>query len=140
VKNTGAAAWPATTTLVTSDAMPSQLQDTSWTSPTVAIELGASVAAGATTTLELDVMTPAVTEDTPIQQLFALKAGAMTFGEIPVALTVVIGDPTTSGDPSEGDASGGGGGGGCSAGGGGAGWLAGLVGVALLRRRRATHA
>ena len=134
VKNTGSAAWPAATTLVTADAMPSPLHDASWTSPTVAAELGASVAAGATATIELDVTTPAVTQDTPIQQLFALKAGAMTFGDIPVALTVVMGDPTTSGDASEGDDTGGGGG--CSAGGGGAGWLVGLAGVALLRRRR----
>ncbi len=138
VKNTGTAAWPATTRLVTADGMASPLHDASWTSDTVAAELGASVAAGAMVTIELDVTTPAETMDTPIQQLFALADGTTMFGSIPVALTVVMSGADTSGDASEGDdpapQSGG-----CNAGGG-AGWLVGLAAIALVRRRRVLFA
>ena len=137
VKNTGTAAWPATTVLVTADAMPSELHDPSWISDTVAAELGASVAAGATTTIELDVTTPAATMDTPIQQLFALRDGTAMFGSFPLALTVVMAGANTSGDSSEGDPTQPGGG--CNAGGG-ASWWVGLAAIALLRRRRGSVA
>lgn len=130
LKNSGTADWPATTKLVTDDGMVSPLHDASWVSDSVAATLGAATKAGASATIELDVTTPSASEDTPIQQLFVLADGSKMFGSIPVALTVTMGDPDTSGDASEGDD---GGGGGCNAGGGGAGLI---VAAALFARRR----
>ena len=140
IKNTGTADWPATTQLVTADGMPSLLHDASWESDTVATTLTTAVAVGDTATIDLDVTTPMVTADTPIQQLFSLADGSDDFGQIPVALTVVMAGAGDSGDPSE-SGDDGSHGGGCSAGGdaGGLAVIALATGLLLARRRRRLH-
>jgi hypothetical protein len=125
LRNDGQVAWPATTRLVTADGQQSALFDpASWLSATEVATLGAGVAIGGEVTVELDVLAPSATGETPIAVELELADGAARFGAIPLAFTVIP------------DGGGGGGGtGGCAAGGGGAWWLA-LAALALSRRRR----
>ena len=138
IKNTGQSDWPATTNLQIAAGDSSPLHDESWISDTVVTSLGAIVQAGNQITVDFDVMTPAVTEETPMTQIFQLDDGGTNFGTINLALTVAPGaDPGTSSDGMDqmDDA----GSAGCSASGGGGGsggWLVLLLPVLVRRRRR----
>ena len=150
VQNGGASDWTATTRI---EASSNLLHDTSWLSPTEITTLGSIVAAGDQGTVDFDVMTPAVTEPTPITQQLTLVDGA-TLGTIDLTLTVAPdANPETSGDGAEPDPVGGTTGSdgapgtgtppppsdsltaGCSAGHG-SGWLALVIPALLLGRRR----
>lgn len=134
IQNAGAAAWPATTKVEIASGDSSPLYDPSWDSQTVVTTLGAIVAATKQTTLDFDVTTPMVTEDTPITQVFQLDDAGTSFGTINLALTVSPdADPNASGDGNDEDADGGG----CNVGGSaGSAMALGLIGVVGRRRKR----
>lgn len=134
IKNSGTTPWPATTKLQIASGDSSALYDPSWISATEVTTLGAIVAANEQTTIDMDVMTPMVTDETPMMQAFELDDSGTSFGTINLALTVAPGaDMGTSGDPGdESDDDGGG----CSTTGGGAGWLGLGASVFALRRKR----
>ena len=135
IKNTGIADWPVTTKLELVGAGPSQLHDVSWTSATVVTPLGAIVKAKAQIRVDFDVLTPMVTSETPITQIFELDDGGVNFGTINLALTVAPDGATstsTSTSTDAGDTLDGG----CNAGGGGFGPLALVLPALLLARRR----
>ena len=141
--NTGNVDWPATTRLIVSDGN-SELRSPSWTSPTEITTLSSATGVRQLAMVDIEVITPPVTEETVIVEQLSLTDGTATFGDdIRIALTVVP-DTTEpeSGDGSEptdeegeaippdfGEATGG-----CSTGGH-AGWL-GLALVALIVPRR----
>jgi MYXO-CTERM domain-containing protein len=132
VENTGTLAWPAATRIVVAGGATSELHDPeSWVSPTEVGEIGVDVAPGKQAVLEIGVLAPVVTENTPVMTQFALATSGMMFGTIDLAATVTIdGDEDMSGEADDtGD------GGGCSTTNGG-GSLAILAALALLRRRR----
>ena len=140
--NGGTADWPDTTELAV--AAGSQLYDASWQSQTVIATLGAPIAAGTTGNVDIDVMTPAVTDDTAITQVIAIQDGTTTYGTVSVSLTVVAqasaGDsPTQSDDGGDshdlGEVTGG-----CNAGGGGSAGLLVTLALIAVRRRRARSA
>ena len=133
--------WPDTAQLVVASG--SQLYDPSWQSQTEIVTLGAPILAGQVGTVDIDVTTPAVTEDTAITQVISIQDGATTLGTISLSLTVVAqasaGDsPTQSDDGGDshdlGEVTGG-----CNAGGGSAGALV-MLALVSLRRRRARSA
>ena len=128
IQNTGTTAWPATTKLQIASGDSSPLYDASWMSPTVVTTVGAIVAPDRQTTVEMDVMTPAVADETPVSQDFELDDTGTSFGTITLALTVS--HTGTSGDGNESDDQGG-----CSTGGG-VGWLGLVLPALMLRRRR----
>ena len=137
VKNSGTVTWPATTKLRLAMGTASPLHDASWISETVIATLGAAVAPTKTAIIDLDVTTPATTEELPVFEELVLDDGAKKFGDITLALTVV---PALEGEESgengdeedtAGDA------GGCSTtGGGGAGGLLLVIGLVVARRSR----
>lgn len=133
IKNTGAATWPAGTTLELASGTTSPLHDPSWTSDSVVTSLGDTVAPGAKIMVDFDVTTPAADVETPVMEAFALDDGGTTFGTIQLALTVVPGQDTPQssdgGDTQDDD-------GGCDAGGGQAGVLVMFAALVLRRRRR----
>ena len=142
VANKGTLDWPATTKLRVIGGVASELYDSaSWDSPKVVGAIGSDIGAGAQGVLEIDVMTPAVTVETPISTQLELVNGTDAFGTINLALTVTPnGDEDTSNDAVDqhddgADSAG------CDAGGaGGAGTLLlmpALVGI--LRRRNAAR-
>jgi Synergist-CTERM protein sorting domain-containing protein len=151
VQNSGETDWPATTSLALASGDSSPLHDTSWLSATEITTLG-TVPAGGQATIDLDVMTPAVTDVTPITQPLALvdDTGA-TLGTLDLVLTVAPNaNPNNSGDGTEPDPTGGTApddgtptppaatvdeSAGCSAAGG-TGWLALVLPALVLRRRR----
>jgi uncharacterized protein (TIGR03382 family) len=100
-------------------------------SPTEVGEIGVDVAPGKQAVLEIGVLAPVVTENTPVMTQFALATNGMMFGTIDLAATVTIdGDEDMSGEADDtGD------GGGCSTTNG-CGSLVILAALALLRRRR----
>ncbi|MEO8698971.1 MAG: NBR1-Ig-like domain-containing protein [Kofleriaceae bacterium] len=132
VRNAGTATWPAATKLRIASGTESPLHDDSWLSATVITTLDAAVEPEATATLELDVTTPAATEELPVFQELVLDDAGTKFGDITLAVTVV---PDLDGDESgessdESDAAGG-----CSTTGSG-GLLAMLAVLAVVGRRR----
>jgi Synergist-CTERM protein sorting domain-containing protein len=137
VKNSGQTDWPGTTKLRVANGTSSPLYDASWTSQTVVTTLGTAVVVGDMATVEMDVKTPDVTEETPFTQVFELDDGGTQFGTINLALTVAPGADMggQSGDGSEAspDESGG-----CNTGRG-AGWLALVIPMLVVRRRRSAH-
>ena len=139
VENTGEVAWPATTRLVVSGGTASELYDpATWTSPTEPGAIGTDVGAGAQGVIEIDVLAPAVTQETPVFTQLELTDGSASLGTINLALTVTPnGDHDVSGDADDQNDDGIEVTGGCSAGGG-AGWAALLVPalIAVRRRRR----
>jgi hypothetical protein len=137
VKNGSQLDWPADTDLQLASGASSPLYDPSWLSQTEITTLASDVAAGTTTTIEMDVTTPNVSASTSIDQVLALANAGTIFGTIDLALTVAPdADTNTSGDNEPG-----GGiaqqvtGGGCNAGGD-AGWLAAFGLVVVIRRRK----
>jgi Synergist-CTERM protein sorting domain-containing protein len=148
IKNSGDATWPATTQLQITGGDTSPLYDASWASATVVTSVGNDIAMGDTATLDFDVLTPAVTEETPVTQAFQLVDGATMFGTVSLALTVAPdADPGQSSDGNDSGDDGDSGGktdgegsdassAGCNAGGNGVGWLALVLPALVLRRRR----
>jgi len=127
--------WPASTQLVVAAGSP--LHDASWLSNTMIATIGAPILAGTVGDVEFDVSTPAVTDDTPIEQVISIadSDSGTTYGTVKIAMTVEAdtGDSqSTDGDDHKdlGEVTGG-----CNAGGGSAGVLV-LAALALVRRRR----
>jgi uncharacterized protein (TIGR03382 family) len=139
VDNTSAADWPATTTLRVAGGGTSELYDpATWTSPTEPGTIGSDIGAGAQGILEIDVLAPAATEETPVFTQLELTDGSTSLGTINLALTVTPnGDHDVSVDAADQNDDGIEVTGGCSAGGG-AGWAALLLPalIAVRRRRR----
>jgi MYXO-CTERM domain-containing protein len=134
LKNSGTTTWPATTHLHLIDPANDRLYDPSWDERDIITTLGTPVAPGQTGTLEFDVMTPLVDEETPIFEEMTLDDSGQKFGDIQVALTVVPGaTEDESGDGSEdlGEVTGG-----CSATGPSSGLLVLLAFMGLGRARR----
>lgn len=143
IKNTGLQDWPASTKIEIAGGASSPLHDESWLSATTVVALGAVVPMGGQTTVDLDVKTPMVTEETPMTQVFQLDDNGTNFGTINLALTVspdANGQSGDSGDTGDTDDGGGDastdGTGGCSTSGGGLGWLALALPAIVVRRRR----
>ena len=137
VKNSGTVTWPATTKLRLAMGTASPLHDASWISATVIATLGAAVSPTKTAIIDLDVTTPATTEELPLFEKLVLEDGANKFGEITLALTVVPAlDGEQSGENgSEEDTAGEAGG--CSTtDGGAAGALFLVIGLLVARRSR----
>jgi uncharacterized protein (TIGR03382 family) len=136
VKNDGDTDWPAGTMLELASGTSSPLYDPSWLSQTEITQLPADVFAGNAATIDIDVTTPAVTEDTPINEQLVLANAGTTLGSITIALTVspsgTSSDDNEPGDGTEPQQISGG----CNAGGGGAGGLLGLGLLGLVMRRR----
>jgi hypothetical protein len=131
--NSGQTAWPDTTKLQISTGSSSDIYDEAWESQTVVTEIGQMVPPDGQLTLAFTIKTPAVTDETPISQVFELENAGTKFGSINLALTVKPGlTGEESGDGNEeGDVNGG-----CNAGGGGLGWLGFALPLVVLRRRR----
>lgn len=132
ILNSGNVEWPATTRLVVADGA-SELRAPSWTSAAEITTIGSAVGPRQVAILDVDVVTPAVDEETVFVEQLSLSDGAATFGDdIRIALTVVpdvmapeSGDGSEPTDedgeaipPDFGEATGG-----CSSSGGHAGWL-----------------
>ncbi len=137
VANTGTVDWPASTKLVVAGGTPSELYDpATWVSDTQVGTIGSDIGAGAQGIIELDVLAPNVTEETPAFTQLALSDGTTQIGTINIALTVTPnGDEDTSGDADDENDEGADAAGGCSAGGNGS-WVALLAPLAVLLRRR----
>lgn len=136
VDNTTAIDWPAATKLhIIGDS--SQLYDpATWASQSEPGTLGLDIIAGAQGVIQLDVLAPTVTAETPVFTQIELTNGGAPLGVIDLALTVAPGgtheDSADAGDANdEGIETTGG----CSAGGG-AGGLALLVPALMVLRRR----
>lgn len=128
--------WPGTAVLqVTSGS--TQLRDASWISATQIALLGSPIPAHTAGEVSFDVMTPNVTEETPIFEQVALMAGSQSLGTVNIALTVQpdMTEPTSSDadDAFDGELTGG-----CNASGGGSTntLVLGLALLALVRYRR----
>jgi MYXO-CTERM domain-containing protein len=149
VSNETATDWPATTSLVTADQLPSDLYDAAtWVSPSEVGTIGVVVPAGGSADLDLDVVAPQVTEPTPFATKLALVVGGEQVGTFDLSLTSTPnGDASTSGDA--GDTDDGDGAdvpmdedgvpietGGCSTGGNAGGLVFVMAAVFLARRRR----
>ena len=135
--NTTAADWPAGAVLeLAGGAAPSAFYDPSWVSQTVVTTLADAIPTGATGTLDFDITTPMVTDETAIvQSLQLVDSSGQVDATFDLAVTVQPGmtGPTSSDGNDEPDPADGG----CNAGGGGLG--AGLALLALLRYRRRTR-
>jgi len=143
ILNTGNVEWPASTKLIVTDGG-SELRAPGWVSNGEIATLGTTVGPRQVAMLEIDVVTPAVTEETVITEQLSLSDNGVTFGDdIRLALTIVpeavepeSGDGSEPTDeegeaipPDFGEATGG-----CSTGGGG-GWLIALLALVGVRRR-----
>lgn len=138
VENTGQVNWPATTRLVVAGSASSQLHDAqSWTSPTEVGPINTAIAAGQRGTIDVEVVGPMVTEETPAFTQFSLSDGTSEFGTINVAVTVTPnGDHDLSSESDDQHDDGIEVTGGCNAGGS-ASWASLLIpALVMLRRRR----
>ena len=138
--NFSATDWPAGATLELVGSTSSALYDASWVSPTVVTALGDVISASGTGTIDFDITTPEVTEETPVVQALQLMDGANVLASFEVAVTVEPGmTAPTSSDGNDHSDDGAEVTGGCSAGGGSAGGGAALLlafaAVAARRRR-----
>ena len=137
VKNSGTVTWPATTKLRLAMGTTSPLHDASWISETVIATLGAAVAPMKTAIIDLDVTTPATTEELPLFEELVLDDGAKKFGEITLALTVVPAlDGEESGENGDEEDSAGDAGGCSTTGGGSPVALLLVIGLVVARRSR----
>ena len=143
IANTGTTDWPATTTLATADGQPSALYDSAtWSSTSVFGTIGNAIPAGGQAVLDIDVMTPTVTEKTPVSEPMILTAGGQTLGTVDLAFTVVPGTdmttPTSTDGDDQNDTLASTETGGCNAAGGAAGstFAIGFAALAMVRRRR----
>jgi Synergist-CTERM protein sorting domain-containing protein len=143
VANGSDVVWPATARLVTADGAASALYDAqTWTSPSEIGPIGSDVAAHGDIDLDIDIATPQVIEETPLELALAVVDGNTQIGTFELAFTISPGDTSISveGDdemddtPADED-----GvvedGGGCNTGGS-AGWLIFAAVIPLARRRR----
>jgi hypothetical protein len=80
--------WPGTAILQVASGS-SQLRDASWISASQIATLGSPIPAHTIGELTFDVMTPNVTEETPIFEQLKLVDGATQLGTVDIALTVV---------------------------------------------------
>jgi uncharacterized protein (TIGR03382 family) len=155
VKNTSHIDWPASTEVQIASGAASSLYDASWISPTVITTTGTAVGAGGLATIDFDIMTPPATTPTPVSEKLAFSYAGTTFGTIDFAITVLAGMDNSSSSSSDGDGDDGGdpvpddnnpghppsADGGCNAASRGAtGWLAFVLPVLLVRRRRCSRA
>ena len=139
VENTGSIDWPATTTLRVAGGATSELYDpATWLSASELGSIGSDIGAGGRGILELDVLAPNVTAETPVFTQLELFDDGQTYGTLNLALTVAPdATPETSGDGDDANDEGIEITGGCSSSGNGAGWGAlALLGLLALRRRR----
>jgi N-acetylmuramoyl-L-alanine amidase len=137
VENTGQINWPATTRLVVTGAASSELYDAqSWTSPMEVGPINTAIAAGARGTLDVEIVGPMVTEETPAFTQFSLSDGTSEFGTINIAVTVTPnGDHDISGESDDQHDDGIEVSGGCNAGGRGS-WASILIPALIVLRRR----
>lgn len=100
VQNGDVAEWPAGTRITIADGVANPLYDTdSWTSPTEVGTLPAAIPAGGEGIIDLDIVAPMVTEETPVSADLALVAGTTTLATIDLAVTVTPnGNADTSAD------------------------------------------
>lgn len=136
ITNNTDADWPDTTRLQMAGGTASELYDpASWASNVEVGAIGAAVPAGSQGVVELDIVAPGVTTQTPIAAELVLVDGTTQVGSIDFAVTVTPdGDDNLSGDSddqTDGEVSSSG----CTAGGG-AGWLAFAPVLLVWRRRR----
>ena len=90
--------WPGTAVLRLAGTT-SQLHDASWLSTTDITTLGSAISPQSQGEVSFDVMTPLVTEETPIFEQLVLVSGTTQLGTVNLALTVVPGmEEPTSGE------------------------------------------
>lgn len=137
INNTTAVDWPASAVVRVEGGAASTMYDpATWASPSEVGALGSDIGAGAQGMLEIDVLAPNVTEETPLFTQLELTADGAPLGTISLALTVtpngdheVSADADDENDNPEYT-------GGCTTGGG-VGWaLLLLPALIVLRRRR----
>jgi uncharacterized protein (TIGR03382 family) len=126
VRNSGSAAWPAGTSLVTAEPVGRQsgFASASWAAPDAPVRIGLAVAPGETATMVFALVGPAVAAAEERTEAFAMDADGVRFGMLALVVRV---------DP------GGDGGGCCSASGNGgfaSALLSSLVAAVTFRRRR----
>ena len=127
--------WPGTAVLQTTSPN-TQLRDASWISATQIALLGSPIPAHEAGEISFDVMTPNVTEETPIfEQLVIMAGSSQQLGSVNIALTVQpdMMEPTSSDadDINDGELTGG-----CNAGGSTNGLVIAFALLALVRYRR----
>jgi len=137
VNNTGNVDWSANTKIVVSGGGTSELYDpTMWMSASEIGTIGSDIGAGAQGVIEIPVLAPMVTEETPVFTQLSLQDGGAPMGTINLAVTITPnGDEDTSGDSGDQNDDPDGMSGGCNAGGAG-GWLAMFAPALLVLRRR----
>jgi uncharacterized protein (TIGR03382 family) len=138
VENTGAVAWPSTTRLVVSGGASSELHDSeTWTSPTEVGPINTTIPPGEHGTIDIEILGPMVTEETPAFTQFTLSADGEDLGTINIAVTITPnGDEGNSSEADDMHDDGIEVTGGCNAGGNGS-WAAVLLPLlAVFRRRR----
>ena len=138
VENTGESVWPATTRLMVAGGVSSELYDAqTWTSPTEVGPINTMIPAGERGTIDIEIVGPMVTEETPAFTQFTLIADGDDLGTINVAVTITPnGDEGHSSEADDMHDDGIEVTGGCNAAGNGS-WLAMLLPLlAVFRRRR----
>jgi len=143
IQNNSDTDWAGTTELRLATASFSRLHDDSWLGASVITTLGQPVPARTMGEVSFDVMTPAVTEETPIFEELVLSDGGTQHGGVQLALTVVpdMEEPTSADGGDQHDdgydqqVSGG-----CATGGGSLGFGAIALLLAARRRRRRSRA
>jgi hypothetical protein len=97
VTNTDAAEWPAGARIVVAGGIASEVASPSWVSPTEVGPLGAAIPAGGEATIDIEVLAPAVSEETAAATTFAIVDGDRQLGTFELALSVTPnGDEYTS--------------------------------------------
>ncbi len=140
VENTGDAMWPATTRLMVVGGTPSELYDSaSWTSPSEVGPINTMIPPGGRGVIDIEIVGPMVSEETPAFTQFTLNADGNDLGTINVAVTITPnGDEGHSNESDDLHDDGIEVTGGCNAGGNGS-WAATLLpllAVLAVRRRR----
>lgn len=138
VENTGEIDWPSTTRLMVAGGTASELHDdSSWTSPSEVGPINVMIPAGQRGVIDLEIVGPMVSEETPAFTQFTLSDGTEQFGTMNVAVIVTPnGDEDNAGEAEDAHDDGIEVTGGCRAGGG-TSWAALLIpALVLLGRRR----
>lgn len=138
IENTGAVPWPATTRLMVSGGTASNLFDPqTWTSPTEVGPINTSILPGSRGTIDIEIVGPMVSEETPAFTQFTLVADGEDLGTMNIAVTITPnGDEDHSGESDDAHDDGIEVTGGCNAGGNGSFAAILLPLLAVLRRRR----
>ena len=138
VENTGSVAWPATTRLMVSGGTTSNLFDSqTWTSASEVGPINTTIFPGARGTIDIEIVGPMVSEETPEFTQLTLVADGDDLGTINIAVTITPnGDEDHSSEADDAHDDGIEVTGGCNAGGSGS-WAAMFLPLlAVLRRRR----